>query len=190
MISQIVLSPIGPLKITVDDGFVTGLGFYRGYTDAERPGQAPVSGSFPLLPYPWRTASKDLNILDKTIKELDSYFSGRLRRFSVPVKVSGTQFQQAVWRAMSEIPYGQTKTYKELAKAAGSPKAARAVGNACAANPVAIIIPCHRVVAQHGLGGFGGNQCQTVASCTGTAKQPNICNGQGIVIGGQVSTWP
>ncbi|MGB4656947.1 MAG: methylated-DNA--[protein]-cysteine S-methyltransferase [Firmicutes bacterium] len=157
MISQIVLSPIGPLKITVDDGFVTGLGFYRGYTDAERPGQAPVSRIFPLSSHiHGELHPKDLNILDKTIKELDSYFSGRLRRFSVPVKVSGTQFQQAVWRAMGEIPYGQTKTYKELAKAAGSPKAARAVGNACAANPVAIIIPCHRVVAQHGLGGFGG----------------------------------
>lgn len=67
----------------------------------------------------------------------------------------GTEFQQAVWREMQKIPRGQTRTYGEIAKAIGRPKAVRAVGSACGANPIPLFIPCHRVTAKNGLGGFG-----------------------------------
>jgi O-6-methylguanine DNA methyltransferase len=73
-----------------------------------------------------------------------------------PVKIpEGTEFQQAVWREMKKIPRGQTRTYGEIAAAIGRPKAVRAVGTACGANPLPVFIPCHRVVAKNGLGGFG-----------------------------------
>lgn len=144
MISQTVQSPVGPLKITVEDGFVTGIEFFKGNLKSQE--SACIH----------ETDSDNVNILNQAISELNEYFAGRLRRFTVPIKLSGTPFQRQIWRAMQKIGYGNTKTYRELAEAAGSPRAARAVGNACAANPVAIIVPCHRVLAQDGLGGFGG----------------------------------
>ena len=154
MISRLVMSPIGALKLTVDNGFVTGLEFHKNAGALNQPVGPGVV--FIHTESDGNTDEKDQEILNQAIEELEAYFAGRLRNFSVPVKVSGTQFQQAVWQAMQAIGYGETKTYRDLAVAAGSPGAARAVGNACAANPVAIIIPCHRVVAQNGLGGFGG----------------------------------
>ncbi len=156
-ISQMVQSPVGPLKITVEDGFVTGLEFSEGTSKTQKldvPYETNLGDRTAV-----RTGKKDednLKVLNQAIHELDAYFAGRLHRFTVPVRFSGTHFQQTVWQAMQEISYGETKTYGELAGAAGSPKAARAVGNACAANPVTIIVPCHRVLAQNGLGGFGG----------------------------------
>ncbi|HHY17497.1 MAG TPA: methylated-DNA--[protein]-cysteine S-methyltransferase [Firmicutes bacterium] len=171
MISHIIQSPVGPLRITVEDGFVTGLSFHREQSqDSQRESEAPLASAAQDAAFPPAEDAhpnqqggnrnnqkrKDFNILQQTIKELDTYFTGQLRTFTVPVRLSGTPFQQAVWQAMKNIRYGETKTYRELALAAGSPKAARAVGNACAANPVAIIVPCHRVLAQSGLGGFGG----------------------------------
>jgi len=90
----------------------------------------------------------------------DEYFSGNLTRFSLKIQSSfihaGTEFQKKVWTEIAKIPYGQTRTYGELARAIGSPGSARAVGSACGANPVALIIPCHRVVGASGLGGFAG----------------------------------
>ena len=157
MISQVVLSPIGPLKLTVEDGFVTGLEFYRDTLNTNTSQQPQASKLVPIhTKSRGRRSENDLMTLEQAIGELNAYFSGRLRYFSVPVRASGTRFQQAVWQAMAKISYGQTKTYRDLAKAVGSPNGARAVGNACGANPVAIIIPCHRVVAQNALGGFGG----------------------------------
>ncbi len=157
MISQIIQSPVGPLKITVGDGFVTSLSFHWEHLlDSQQASRVPLSPAAQkagLLP---KDTRKDFNILQHTIKELDAYFDGQLRNFTVPVRLSGTPFQQKAWQAMRNIAYGETKTYRQLAQAAGSPKAARAIGNACAANPVAIIVPCHRVLAQSGLGGFGG----------------------------------
>ena len=89
---------------------------------------------------------------------LEAYLQGRCRNLTFPYRVEGTDFQQRVWRALTEIPYGQTRTYKEMAVAAGSPGAVRAVGQACGANPLPLLIPCHRVVASGGLGGFGGGE--------------------------------
>ena len=88
------------------------------------------------------------------------YFTGNLTRFSIkiqsPLITSGTEFQKKVWAGISQIPYGQTVTYGDLARSIGRPGSARAVGSACGANPLALIIPCHRVVGTQGLGGFAG----------------------------------
>jgi methylated-DNA-[protein]-cysteine S-methyltransferase len=90
------------------------------------------------------------------LSELEAYFRGELRSFrSIPF-LSGTSFQRSVWQVLAAIPYGETKTYGELAAMVHSPKAVRAVGSACGKNPVPILLPCHRVVAGNGLGGFGG----------------------------------
>jgi len=78
-----------------------------------------------------------------------------LKKFPNLGKLEGTDFQKAVWNELKKIPRGQTRTYREVAKAIKNPKAMRAVGTACGANPVPLFIPCHRVVAQNGLGGFG-----------------------------------
>jgi AraC family transcriptional regulator, regulatory protein of adaptative response / methylated-DNA-[protein]-cysteine methyltransferase len=89
--------------------------------------------------------------------ELASYFSGSLRSFSVPLTYPGTRFQRRVWEQLLAIPYGETRSYQELAVAVGEPKAVRAVGHANGLNRISILIPCHRVVNKHGkLGGYGG----------------------------------
>jgi methylated-DNA-[protein]-cysteine S-methyltransferase len=89
--------------------------------------------------------------------ELEQYFAGRRQNFSVPLDVEGTLFQKKVWKALREIPYGEVRSYGEIARRVGNPKASRAVGTANGRNPVAIIVPCHRVIAGNGtLGGFGG----------------------------------
>lgn len=87
-------------------------------------------------------------------RQLQSYFQNPKWRFSLPLNLNGTPFQQRVWAALQKLPSGETRSYGELARGLGS--AARAVGGACRSNPIAIIIPCHRVVAAHGLGGFSG----------------------------------
>lgn len=90
-------------------------------------------------------------------EQLDAYFAGSLERFQLPVAMDGSPFQCAVWRALQRIPYGQTASYAQVADAVGKPGAARAVGNANGSNPIAIIVPCHRVIASDGtLGGYGG----------------------------------
>jgi AraC family transcriptional regulator of adaptative response/methylated-DNA-[protein]-cysteine methyltransferase len=94
----------------------------------------------------------------KTIKdELGHYFEGQLKEFTVPLVYPGTQFQEKVWRNLLKIPYGETRSYEDLARAVGSPRAVRAVGTANGCNRIAIVIPCHRVVNKSGkLGGYGG----------------------------------
>jgi O-6-methylguanine DNA methyltransferase len=87
-------------------------------------------------------------------QQIDEYLAGQRREFTVDVELSGTDFQKSVWRAMMQIPYGQTRSYQEIAQIIGRPKAVRAVGTACGKNQFPIIVPCHRVVAKHGLGGF------------------------------------
>jgi len=109
-----------------------------------------------------RTSRKPLafgecGLLAKLREELDAYFSGALRAFSVPVAAPGTPFQVLVWKALSDIPYGETRGYGDLARSIGSPGASRAVGAANSVNRVLLIIPCHRVVNADGsLGGFAG----------------------------------
>jgi methylated-DNA-[protein]-cysteine S-methyltransferase len=131
-----VPSPIGPLGIAVDD---TGL---RGIRFAGAPG--------PVVPPTGLAAS--------AADQLSAYFAGELTDFDLPLSVpSGTEFERAVWRAIAAIPYGEMKTYGEIAGEVGDPDSARAVGVACNHNPHPIVVACHRVVgAGNKLVGFGG----------------------------------
>jgi len=89
--------------------------------------------------------------------EIELYFDGRLTEFRTPIELmEGTPFQRSVWEKLLDIPYGKTATYKDVAEGVGKPGASRAVGNAVGANPLPIVIPCHRVLAANGLGGYSG----------------------------------
>jgi methylated-DNA-[protein]-cysteine S-methyltransferase len=91
------------------------------------------------------------------VSELEEYFAGKRREFTFPLDLRGTDFQQACWRALLAIPYGETRTYADIARAVGKPTAFRAVGMANNRNPIAIVVPCHRVIASDGtLCGYGG----------------------------------
>ena len=107
--------------------------------------------------YKLETVERKNALLDKMEEELRSYFSGSLRSFSFPLDLQGTVFEQSVWQELLAIPYGQRKTYMDLAKRVNKPKAFRAVGRANGSNPLAIVVPCHRVVQTGGgMGGYGG----------------------------------
>lgn len=99
----------------------------------------------------------ETSLIKEAAKQLDEYFSGKRTSFDLPLNPKGTEFQKSVWKALCDIPYGETRTYKEVAEAVGNPKAARAVGMANNKNPIMIIIPCHRVVGSNGsLVGYAG----------------------------------
>ena len=93
-------------------------------------------------------------LLVEAKRQLEAYFAGRLREFDLPLSPAGSRFEQRVWEAMRRIPRGQTRSYGELAMEVGS--APRAIGRACGKNPIPIVIPCHRVLARGGLGGYSG----------------------------------
>lgn len=100
---------------------------------------------------------QDDEILEKTRKQLDEYLNGNRKEFDMPLLMAGTEFQRRVWKALMKVPYGVTSTYGQLAEDIGSPKAFRAVGNANSANPISIIVPCHRIIGSDGeLVGYGG----------------------------------
>ena len=90
----------------------------------------------------------------KAVQQLKEYFEGRRKSFSLPVKPSGTEFQKKIWQTLTAIPYGEAISYGQVSELAGNANACRAVGNAVGKNPVLILIPCHRVKAANGLGGF------------------------------------
>ena len=93
----------------------------------------------------------------RLISQLDAYFAGKLREFKIPLDLRGTPFQRRVWELLCDIPWGETRSYGQIAKALGQPKAARAVGRAVGTNPVSIVVPCHRVIGSDGtLTGYGG----------------------------------
>lgn len=99
----------------------------------------------------------DSPVLDQAERELQEYFAGERKTFDVPIHLAGTEFQMRVWEHLLRIPYGKTASYLEVAAALGDPNATRAVGGANGANRIAIIVPCHRVIAADGsLGGYGG----------------------------------
>lgn len=124
-------SPIGPLAIDVDDaGRLTGITF----------GQAFVAPG-----------------AEAVVAQLNEYFAGRREAFDLPLNLAGTEFQLAVWNELLRVPYGTTITYGELARRIGRPSAVRAVGAANGANPIPVIVPCHRVIGSNGtLTGYGG----------------------------------
>jgi methylated-DNA-[protein]-cysteine S-methyltransferase len=101
--------------------------------------------------------TKTCKVLEDCKEQLENYFSGKVLVFDLPLRAEGTEFQQKVWNELLKIPYGETITYMELAERLGDPKAIRAVGTANGRNPVAIIIPCHRVIgAGNKLTGYAG----------------------------------
>lgn len=94
---------------------------------------------------------------DEAYTQLQEYFNNKREQFNIPLELKGTPFQKQVWSALTKIPYGKTKSYKEIAQDINNPKAVRAVGNANNKNPIAIIIPCHRVIGSNGkLVGYAG----------------------------------
>lgn len=107
--------------------------------------------------FPQETIIKNGGALEREIVQLREYFNGTRESFTFPLDLRTTEFRQEALRAVYEIPYGETASYKEIAERIGKPKAVRAVGSANANNPIPIVIPCHRVVAHNGsLGGYGG----------------------------------
>ncbi|NMO93787.1 methylated-DNA--[protein]-cysteine S-methyltransferase [Actinomycetospora sp. TBRC 11914] len=134
-------SPVGPLTLRTDDGVLSGL-----YMVEHRHGPSPEA-----------LGERVADAAPAAREQLVAYFAGELREFDVEVVLRGTPFQQRVWAALREIPYGETCSYGELAAAIGSPTAVRAAGLANGKNPVSIIVPCHRVVGANGsLTGYGG----------------------------------
>jgi methylated-DNA-[protein]-cysteine S-methyltransferase len=98
-----------------------------------------------------------LPVMREMMRQLQGYFEGRLKSFDVPLEIAGTEFQKRVWSALRTIPYGQTRSYSQIAAQIGAPRAVRAVGAANGRNPIPIIVPCHRVIGAYGsLVGFGG----------------------------------
>ena len=96
-------------------------------------------------------------LLEKAAQQIKEYLAGKRRGFDLPLEMEGTEFQQKVWQALTTIPYGQTRSYKQIAEQVGSPKACRAVGLANNRNPIALVVPCHRVIGADGkMVGFGG----------------------------------
>jgi methylated-DNA-[protein]-cysteine S-methyltransferase len=96
-------------------------------------------------------------LLGQAIAQLQRYFAGELREFQLPLDIIGTEFQRAVWHELTKIPYGEIRSYSQIASAIGTPKAVRAVGAANGANPIPIVVPCHRVIGSNGkLTGYGG----------------------------------
>lgn len=133
MFYQSIKSPLGPLTLFADEDAICVLEF----------GQGPEGETSPLL--------------KEAAKQLDAYFKGALKVFDLPLNAEGTDFQKSVWKLMREIPYGYTRSYGDLAHDLSS--APRAVGGACGKNPIAIIVPCHRILAaNHKIGGFSGGE--------------------------------
>lgn len=104
-----------------------------------------------------KESERETPLIKKTIKELKEYLEGKRKIFDIPIDTQGTEFQEKVWNALLEIPYGETKSYEDIAKMVGCPKGARAVGMANYNNKIIIIIPCHRVIGKNGkLVGYAG----------------------------------
>jgi methylated-DNA-[protein]-cysteine S-methyltransferase len=141
-------SPLGRLELLSLDGKVVGI-------EIERRGRLTHDGE-PASSSP---------VLDKARKQIDEYFAGKRKSFQIPVSLSGTEFQRSVWSAVTDIPFGKVLSYGEVGHETGRPTAGRAVGGAVGANPVPIIIPCHRVLASDGriTGYSGGNGIETKA---------------------------
>lgn len=130
------LSPIGPLVIAEDGAGISELLLRETIPDGSCGRMTPL--------------------LREAVRQLTEYFAGTRRDFSLPLSLHGTPFQLADWEALRLIPYGETRSYRQIAELIGNPKACRAVGGANHRNPVLIVVPCHRVIAADGsLGGYG-----------------------------------
>lgn len=134
-------SPYGPLTLVATDNALSGL-----YMTEQR--HRPPEETF---------GDRDAGPFGETISQLEAYFAGELTEFDLPMRLDGTPFQRTVWQQLQLIPYGETRTYGQLAEALGKPNASRAVGLANGKNPIGVIVPCHRVIGAGGsLTGYGG----------------------------------
>jgi methylated-DNA-[protein]-cysteine S-methyltransferase len=134
-------SPIGPLLLSAEDGVLTGLQMQNQRHARALPSDVVVNDQW---------------FID-VASQLRAYFAGACTMFDVPLDLRGTEFQRSVWEQLQTIPYGETISYGELARRVGNPNASRAVGLANGRNPIAIIVPCHRVIGADGsLTGYGG----------------------------------
>jgi O-6-methylguanine DNA methyltransferase len=152
--STVFNSPIGPLFLVASDRGLVALEF-----DTRLPGQQTIRPN----PRDLRTENNTVRFTESAdglrpyVQELKEYFAGHRREFTFPLDLRGTTFQVACWRALLKIPYGETRTYADIARSVGSPQGFRAVGMANNRNPIAIVVPCHRVIASDGtLCGYGG----------------------------------
>ncbi|HKE91728.1 MAG TPA: methylated-DNA--[protein]-cysteine S-methyltransferase [Gemmatimonadales bacterium] len=146
-----ISSPVGDLVLTASETGLTGV-----YFGPHPLSPSPVLSS-PPVPLSAMRRGGTKAVLDRTEEQLKEYFAGKRTTFDLPLEPSGTAFQLSVWELLRKIPYGVTTSYGELARRLGEPKASRAVGAANGANPIPIIVPCHRVVGSRGeLTGFGG----------------------------------
>jgi len=137
----VVESPLGTLRLVAADGALIGIWL------PGRPGAPPAA------------AAGGDSVLEEARAQLDQYFAGRRRTFDLPLAPRGTAFQRAVWAALLDIPFGETRSYGGLARSLGRPSAARAVGAANGANPLPIVVPCHRVIGADGsLTGYAGGE--------------------------------
>lgn len=137
----VVDSPYGPLTLVATDGVLAGL-----YMAGQR--HRPPEETF---------GEPDPGPFRPVVEQLDAYFAGELRAFDLPMHLAGTPFQRSVWAELTRIPYGETRSYGELAGLLGNSSASRAVGLANGRNPIGIIVPCHRVIGASGsLTGYGG----------------------------------
>lgn len=133
---RFVISPVGPLRLVATREALVALSFV------------------PRIEHEDRTPHE---ILDRVERELDEYFAGRRKTFGFALAPEGTPFQRSVWKALEAIPFGERRSYKDVARAVGKPHASRAVGAANGRNPIAIVVPCHRVIGASGdLVGYGG----------------------------------
>ena len=140
-----LLTPIGELLLQSDEEALIGVYF---------PSETSTT---PFLPAKLLPDSQLPPVLQQTKRELQGYFAGTIKEFSVPLTYHGTEFQMQAWEALRKIPFGEVRTYQQQATLIGNPKALRAVGGANHANRISIIIPCHRVIGKNGkLVGFGG----------------------------------
>ena len=136
-------SPVGPLLIGVSDTALVWLEFDRGLPQT-------ISGQ----PVAWKESEERTRPVRK---QLEEYFAGKRRDFDLELDLRGTEFRKRCWQELLRIPYGETRSYGEIARAVGNPTGFRAVGQANHYNPIAIIVPCHRVLASDkALGGYGG----------------------------------
>ena len=137
---RMVDSPIGPLTLAGEGSTLTNLRMVEQTYEPDRADWLLDDRAFP-----------------DAVEQLDAYFAGELQEFDLSLHLSGTEFQRRVWNALRTIPYGETRTYGEIAQQIGAPTAFRAVGLANGHNPIAVIVPCHRVIGANGsLTGFGG----------------------------------
>ena len=137
MKTVVVNTSLGCIEITEQSGFIIGVAWSKGLASE---------------------LHSESSLLQEAAAQITAYFKGDITQFTLPIKAEGTEFQQQIWDEMQKIPYGQVVTYGDVAQKIGSH--ARAVGSACGKNPIPVIIPCHRIVGQAGLGGFSAGEGQ------------------------------